>query len=81
MMDLNNIIISIISVLVGAFSSHILYKIKNLQDKIKQIEENILSPEEMAKEVLKIKMPLSKVPPEFFKNLSNKKEELKSYVG
>ncbi len=80
-MDTTNIIIGTVSILVGAFISYVFYKIKSIQDKLIELENSFPTPEEVAQEVLKVKMPMSQLPPEFLQNLKDKTKELKSYVG
>jgi hypothetical protein len=56
-MSIDIIAILLLGIGVGAWNAYLYFKIK-------QIEDFIPTPEEIAKEVIKVKIPLSDLPPE-----------------
>jgi len=71
----------------GIISTAIYFKLKTIEQKLKNVEDSFPTPEEVAKEVIKVKLPLSEVPPDVMENIKGMAEKLKdkkiieSYVG
>lgn len=89
-MDENTIRIgcTLVGAIVGAYINYMHNRIKTMEKAIIAVDNSIPTPEEMATEVLKVRLPFNKVPKEALANIEKamqnmKKEDTKipSYVG
>lgn len=94
MIDISIILTHSISYGLGLATTYVIIKFKNLMfgldlidQRLDDIEKHILTPEEMAKQILTTKLPIKNLPPELAEQLRmeaekfNKKVEVPSYMG
>lgn len=64
----------ILAGVIGGWVVHVIWKIKRLENNIENLFESINdipTPEELAKEIVKIKLPLNELPPELMEKMKN----------
>ena len=59
----------------GGILTYIIFKLKQVELKIEQTYLQIPTPEEMAKEILKIKLPIASLPPEILERIKTEREQ------
>ena len=52
------------------------YNLDLINDRLTDVEDSIVSPEDMALQILKLKMPINKLPPELVEQIKVEAEEL-----
>jgi predicted RNase H-like nuclease len=92
---MNETTIRLLYTISGVISGYVIaaikHKIENIENAIMQLDNSIPTPEEMAQEVLKVKLPLNKVPPDTLDAIKKTMQKMKkgesadiespSYVG
>jgi len=66
-----------LGIIIGAYITYTQIKIMLLEKTIKEIDDAFPTPEELAREVIKVKLPMSDLPPEMMANIKKDAEALK----
>ena len=67
-----------LGVLIGGYIVYQHFKIKNLERDIFEVADNILTPQQMAKEILSVKLPINDLPPDIEREIKEEMKKMKS---
>ena len=94
MIETTTILTHTLSFILGCGVTYTYFHIRNLivdirvtEQRLDDIEKSILTPEEMAKQILSMKIPIKGLPPEVLENIRaeaeelNKRAKIPSYMG
>lgn len=83
-MSIENIVYVSIGFITGIFVYFTITNIRTLVSSVYALKQNNHTPEEMAKKILTMKMPISELPPELAEQIKQEAMEMKkgeSYIG
>jgi len=68
---------ALVGAMVGAYINYMHNRLRTVEEAVVAVDNSIPTPEEMAQEVLKVKLPINKVPKEALANLERAMGQMK----